>query len=109
MKTIDRSLVLLAEFVGKPPPLKLNTLQLFLHTNVATELWKRMSSYAAWNSTYKKCLKSPNVVISLYNEAVEKLKGVVLDKSSLQYSDFPDDFDKLLLEPVPDVLPCDYK
>lgn len=104
-----QSLDFLAKFIEKPPPLELNLLETFLYENLAVDLWKRVFSYAVWNSMFKKCLRVPNIVINLYNEAIERLKDILFEETCLDYPDFADDFEKLLMEPTPRFFPCDYK
>ncbi|KAK9744772.1 SAC3/GANP family [Popillia japonica] len=76
--------------------------------HLATELWKRTSSYAKWNEPYRVCLTNPEIVISLYNEALCKLESIVFDENSAEFPDFPEIFQSAesIDEPV---MPCNYK
>lgn len=109
LDVLSEALEFLTKNIQKEPPLQLDSLQSFVHSNLVTNLWKKLASYAAWNTQYKTCLKIPNLVINLYNEALERLKEVALEKSSTRYPDFPTEFEKFLLEKSPEVLPCSYR
>nr|CAI5856118.1 unnamed protein product [Callosobruchus analis] len=105
---IEEGLVFLASKVEKPPPLELDTLASFLYRCLCTEIWKRANSFAKWNECYKFCLKNPNLVISLYNEALSKLTKIALNKSWKEYATFPKAFKDYLPSDIPDYLPCTY-
>lgn len=105
---IEEGLVFLASKVEKPPPLELDTLGSFLRKYLCTEIWKRANSFAKWNSHYKSCLRDTNITISLYNEALAKLKKVLLNKSCFEYPSFPETFKDYLPSEIPDYLPCNY-
>ncbi|VEN34561.1 unnamed protein product [Callosobruchus maculatus] len=105
---IEEGLVFLASKVEKPPPLELDTLASFLNRCLCTEIWKRANSFAKWNACYKFCLMNPNLVISLYNEALNKLTKIALNKSWKEYAIFPEAFKDYLPSEIPDYLPCTY-
>ncbi|KAJ8943273.1 hypothetical protein NQ318_017291, partial [Aromia moschata] len=105
---VEEGLVFLASKAENPPPLELDTLSSFLTRYLCTEVWKRANSFAKWNSHYKTCLKNPNILISLYNKALAKLKKIVLNKSCFEYPTFPDVFEEYLQSEIPPCLPCNY-
>ncbi|GJQ80915.1 hypothetical protein Trydic_g4732 [Trypoxylus dichotomus] len=106
---IENSLLYLAENAPKSPPLELDTLKSFLYQYLATEVWKRMTSFTKWNKPYRICLTNPEIVINLYNQALSMLESMIFDKDSLEYPDFPEIFQEYIpQEPVP-ILPCDFK
>nr|CAH7759709.1 unnamed protein product [Callosobruchus chinensis] len=105
---IEEGLVFLASKVEKPPPLELDTLASFLDRCLCTEIWKKANSFAKWNECYKFCLMNPNLVISLYNEALSKLTKIALNKSWKEYAIFPEAFKDYLSSEIPDYLPCTY-
>lgn len=105
---IEESLVFLASKVEKPSPLEMDTFYTFIERHLCTELWKRASSFAKWNSHYKTCLRDPSTVINLYNEGLSKLKKIILNKSWKEYPSFPEVFRDYLANEIPDCLPCNY-
>ncbi|KAF5296504.1 hypothetical protein FQR65_LT01493 [Abscondita terminalis] len=109
INALSESLEFLSKNISQPPPLQLDSLQSYIHTNLITNLWKKLTSYAAWNTQYKMCLKIPNLVINLYNEGLERLKEVVMERNAREYSDFPTEFEKYLLDKTTDTLPCCYR
>lgn len=104
---IKKSLLYLAFKYKGIPPLNLDLLKPFLSRYIGAEFWTRVESYALVNFPYKVCLTSPRIVIKLFNEALKKIKNIILDDYSLQYPDFPEEFKDCLLKKVPDCLPCD--
>ncbi|RZC37283.1 xmas-2 [Asbolus verrucosus] len=106
---IEEALIFLSTKVEKCPPLEMDTLKSFLMKYLCSDIWKRINSFAKWNSNYKNCLKNPNTVIYLYNEALGHLKTIVLNEACKEYSKFPDIFKGFLRSEIPDALPCDYK
>ncbi|KAJ8922913.1 hypothetical protein NQ315_001455 [Exocentrus adspersus] len=108
VELVKDGLVYLAGKVEKPPPLELDTLNSFMKKYLCTEIWKRAKSFGKWNSHYKSCLRKPNIIISLYNEALMKLKQIVLNKSCFEYPIFPETFKDYLPSDKPDYLPCNY-
>ncbi|XP_018570811.1 germinal-center associated nuclear protein [Anoplophora glabripennis] len=108
VRLIEESLLFLASKAEKPPPLELDTMSAFLRKYLCTEIWKRANSFAKWNTYYKSSLRDPNIVICLYNEAVEKLTKIVLNKSCFEYPSFPEVFKDYLQSEIPDYLPCNY-
>lgn len=54
-------------------------------------------------------MRDPNIVITLYNEGLELLSKIIIDKSCKEYATFPDIFQDYLADKVPDFLPCDYR
>ncbi|EFA02781.1 hypothetical protein TcasGA2_TC008518 [Tribolium castaneum] len=106
---IEEALIFLSTRVEKTPPLQMDTLQSFLTKFLVTDLWKRCNSFSKWNSSYKNCLKNPNTVIYLHNEALDRIKSIVLDEECREYPKFPTSFRDVLRSNIPDSLPCDYK
>lgn len=106
---IRNALLFLAEEIDKPPPLELDTLQSFLSRYLCADIWKQINSFSKWNSAYKQCLKDPHVAISVYNENLKRLEGIVSDEERFKYSSFPEAFKDHLLSPLPEYLPCSYK
>ncbi|XP_050297834.1 uncharacterized protein LOC126737128 isoform X2 [Anthonomus grandis grandis] len=106
---IDNGMIFLSKNVEKYPPLALDTLHSFLKKYLCTEMWKKAASYAKWNQDYNFCMRDPNIVIGLYNEALEILSKIILDKRCKEYSVFPEVFREYLPSKVPDFLPCDYR
>ncbi|XP_044255219.1 protein xmas-2 isoform X2 [Tribolium madens] len=106
---VEEALIFLSTRVEKAPPLEMDTLQSFLTKFLITDLWKRCNSFAKWNSNYKNCLKNPNTVIYLHNEALDRIKTILLDEECREYPKFPRIFRELLRSEIPDSLPCDYK
>ena len=106
---IEEGLIFLSTRTEKSPPLELDTLKSFLAKYLCNNLWKRANSFSKWNSNYKTCLKSPNTVIYLHNEALGRLKKILLDEKRHEYAKFPDIFKDFLRSQIPDSLPCDYK
>ncbi|KAL3273963.1 hypothetical protein HHI36_015385 [Cryptolaemus montrouzieri] len=106
---IEKGLKFLLKNTQKPPSLELDTMKAFLIKNLCTEIWKRANSFCKWNSIYKNCLRNPNIVIDLYNEALAKLKNSILDKACFEFANFPEVFKELLPSEIPDCIPCDYK
>lgn len=109
IRNMECSLDFLAKQVREPPSMELNTLWSYVNTNLCEDLWRRMTSYTKWNAFYKVCLQSPNLVIDLYNDAVDHLCRIALDKSRFEYSKFPEEFEDFLQNPAPEVLPCDWR
>lgn len=109
LNRVEEGLVFLASKIEISPPLELDTFYSFIKKYLCSEIWKKANSFAKWNSQYKICLRSPNIVISLYNEALEKLTKIILDRSTKEYANFPDDFKKYLTSNIPDYLPCNYQ
>ncbi|KAF5270602.1 hypothetical protein FQA39_LY01340 [Lamprigera yunnana] len=107
LDSITTALNYLIKNVQKPIPLVLELLQPFVYSNVVVNIWKKIASYAAWNTQYRICLKIPNLVISLYNQAIEKLYEIVSDEQ--EYPDFPMEFDNFLESKTPELMPCDYR
>ncbi|XP_018319008.1 uncharacterized protein LOC108732612 [Agrilus planipennis] len=107
--SIEENLSLLAMSTKPPPNLLLNTLSNFLRDNLCSDLWNYVTSYGKWNHLYKKCLQRPNVVINLFNEALERLKNIVNSSDIKEYPDFPEEFQDYLTSKIPEILPCDYK
>ncbi|KAB0793365.1 hypothetical protein PPYR_12985 [Photinus pyralis] len=109
LSAVKESLDFLSENIQKPPPLELDMVGSFVYSHLSIDLWNRMKSCSVWNANYKTCLKSPNLVIGLYNQGIDKLKEIVSDHTCLDYPSFPIEFDVLLHEKIPEVLPCDYR
>lgn len=107
VEVVEEGLMFLAKNVDSSPPLELDIFKAFITKYLCSEIWKRANSFSKWNSSYKKCLQKPNVVISLYNEAINKLKCIILN-SSTRYITFPEEFKKYLNN-VPDFLPCSFR
>uniref|UniRef100_A0A6P7GZU6 Uncharacterized protein LOC114345069 n=1 Tax=Diabrotica virgifera virgifera TaxID=50390 RepID=A0A6P7GZU6_DIAVI len=108
ISAVEEGLLFLAKNVESWPPLELDNLKSFMSKYLCTELWKRANSFAKWNSSYKKCLQNPNVVLDLYNEGLCRLKTILLDKSNWEYAVFPEEFKKYLNSEIPDYLPCSF-
>ncbi|XP_072379347.1 uncharacterized protein xmas [Diabrotica undecimpunctata] len=108
INAVEEGLLFLAKNVESWPPLELDSLKSFISKYLCTELWKRANSFAKWNSSYKKCLQNPNVVLNLYNEGLRRLKSIILDKSNSEYAVFPEEFKKYLKSKIPDYLPCSF-
>lgn len=106
---VETALDFLARRVREPPALELNTLRLHVNEHLCSDLWRRMTSYAKWNDCYKVCLQSPNLVIDLYNDAVDRLCDIALEESRFENSKFPEEFEDFLQNPYPDVFPCDWR
>ncbi|KAG5891307.1 hypothetical protein JTB14_002868 [Gonioctena quinquepunctata] len=106
---VEQGLVFLASKVEKQPPLELDTLNSFIQKYLCSEIWKRANSFSKWNSHYKSCLQSPNIVLGLYNEALARLKKIILNKSCKEYAEFPEVFQEYLNSEIPDFLPCHYQ
>nr|XP_023016688.1 uncharacterized protein LOC111506005 isoform X1 [Leptinotarsa decemlineata] len=109
INVIEQGLIFLASKVERQPPLELDTLYSFIEKYLCTEIWKRANSFSKWNSHYKKCLQNPDIVLSLYNEGLTKLKKVILSKSCREYAAFPDVFKDYLRSKIPNFLPCNYR
>lgn len=107
--SIENALLYLAENAPKNPPLELDTLNSFLYKHLATDIWKRMTSFTKWNHPYEICLTNPEIVINLYNEALDKLEQIAFDSNTTEYNDFPEIFQNYLSESENTVLPCDYR
>lgn len=99
----------LAKNLDKPPPLELDTLQSFLASYLAGDIWKRISGLAKWNCSYRDCLKSPEIAIKIHNDNLDKLKEIIFDRERKEYADFPDIFKEHLGNEIPEYLPCDYR
>lgn len=106
---LEEALIFLSTRIEKTPPLEMNTLESFLTNFLCTNLWNRCNSFAKWNSNYKQCLKNPNTVIYLHNEALDRIKNILLDDSCSEFSKFPTIFHDFLRSNIPETLPCDYK
>ncbi|XP_066262482.1 protein xmas [Euwallacea similis] len=109
LSVIDNGLIFLAKRVEKYPPLEMDTLYGFLTTYLCTEIWKKSGSYAKWNLEYNFCMRDPNIVINLYNEALSLLTKIVTDKNCKEYATFPEIFREYFSDKFPDYLPCDYR
>ncbi|KAK9888023.1 hypothetical protein WA026_000307 [Henosepilachna vigintioctopunctata] len=109
ISNVENSLTFLLKNADTPPSLQLDTMRAFLNKNLCTEIWKKANSFSKWNDVYKNCLKNPNVVIHIYNEAIARLRNLVLDKKCCELANFPTVFKELLSSQIPDSLPCDYK
>lgn len=106
---VEEALKFLAQHLDKPPPLELDTLQSFLTSHLAGDIWKRIAGLAKWNSSYRDCLKNPEVAIKIYNDNLDKLNEIIFDDERKEYADFPEIFAEHLLSTLPEYLPCDYK
>jgi hypothetical protein len=106
---VEEALIFLSTRIEKTPPLEMDTLKSFLTKHLCCDIWKRANSFAKWNSNYKNCLKNPNSVIYLYNEALDRLKAILLDDECTEHSRFPEILKEFLRSDIPDSLPCDYK
>lgn len=108
-RLLEKALTFLAQHVDQPPPLELDTLRSFLTFNFVGDIWKRISGLAKWNSSYRKCLRNPEIAIKIYNDNLDKLKKILFDVERKKYPQFPEIFAECLLSELPDCLPCDYK
>lgn len=108
LSLVEQGLVFLAKHIERGPSLELDTLKSFMTKYLCSEIWKRANSFAKWNSDYKKCLQNPNIVLSLYNEGLNKLNSIILNGSNKEYAVFPEEFKKYLNSETPDFLPCSY-
>lgn len=109
LNSVEEGLVFLASKTENAPPLELDTFSSFIKKYLCSEIWRKANSFAKWNSQYKTCLKDPNTVIALYNEALKRLTKILLDKSIREYANFPEVFKDYLINEIPDFLPCGYQ
>lgn len=108
-KLIEEALKFLAQNIEKPPPIEVDTLTSFLTLHVAGDIWKRISGLAKWNSSYRECLKSPEIAIKIYNDNLDKLAEIIFDEQLKKLAEFPQIFSDSLLEQQPEYLPRDYR
>ncbi|KAF7282533.1 hypothetical protein GWI33_002567 [Rhynchophorus ferrugineus] len=106
---IDNGLIFLAKKVEKYPPLEMDTFYSFILKHLCTEMWKKAESYAKWNQDYNCCMRNPSVLISLYNQGLDLISDVILDKKRKEYASFSETFKDYLPDRIPDFLPCDYR
>lgn len=109
LNSVEEGLVFLAGKIEMSPPLELDTFSSFIKKWLCSEMWKKANSFAKWNSQYKTCLRDPNIVIGLYNEALGKLTQIIRDRSSKEYINFPEIFKEYLMTDIPHYLPCGYQ
>ncbi|XP_056635223.1 uncharacterized protein LOC130444197 [Diorhabda sublineata] len=107
VEVVEEGLMFLAKNVDSSPPLELDTFKAFITKYACSEIWKRANSFSKWNTSYKKCLQKPNVVINLFNEAINKLKLLIFNPRT-RYITFPNEFKKYLNN-IPDFLPCSFR
>lgn len=108
-KLLVEALKFLAQNLDKPPPLQLDTLKSFLSLHFAGDIWKRISGLAKWNSSYRDCLKNPEIAIKIYNDNLDQLKTIIFDENRKNFIEFPEIFNEYLISQLPEYLPCDYK
>lgn len=107
--SIQEAFSFLATKIQKTPPLQMDTLKSFLSKYLVSNVWNRAKSFAKWNSNYKKCLKAPKIPIQIHNEALERLKRILLNESNQEHAKFPKIFQECLKNQIPDCLPCDFR
>lgn len=95
----------LAHNVAQTPPLKLNTCCWLLEVCAGEEFWDRINASANINQRFQILLKDPNIVIRLYNKALDKLLLIVQHPELKIYNDFPNEFKNVTSDLI--MLPCD--
>ncbi|XP_077289878.1 RRM_XMAS2 and SAC3_GANP domain-containing protein xmas [Arctopsyche grandis] len=87
------------------PPLEMNELKSFLDQCIGSELWYRFK--LSLNSSIRGAFESVEIVINLYNEAVDRTLKIACNEELKLYPTFAEEFKRYVTSSIP--YPKDYE
>lgn len=87
------------------PPLEMNELKTFLDQCIGSELWYRFK--LSLNSSIRGAFESVEIVIKLYNEAVDRTLEIACNEELKLYPTFPKEFERYVTSST--LYPKDYE